>query len=313
MTDVGELESRNRILAHSLPLPMIVPLWSLAAAAAVFWQPNSPPADNLDYELPVSSFGSHGRLFSIDATLRAVEHLSTSSVVSLCCSDGVVTVFTTTYSPYICSKDMVVNFPNNDLVFPPFAKLDPSSSDPVHSVVAGTGVDQLLLRELILQICQKSFMERTSVGSTARRLADELQLRTQDPSKGRVLVAAVLLFDSKGLWKADASGQFWKLQAAVIGKHSAAIEQAILEKTNRLALNTKVASPNDRIAHLSSSQGLSIARDAILSVYSQRSAEGSGSDNGETSTDIRIQGCITSGTVGHRAIGHDYIMKIGSD
>lgn len=290
---------------------LVAPLWSLMAAAALFWQKNSPPADNFDHKLPVSSFGSHGRLFSIDATLNEVDQHSTGSVVSLCCRDGVVTVYTTSFSPYIHSKDLVVSHQENSLALPPFARLDPSPTRAVLAVVAGTEVDQILLRALILDIAQRSFMERNSAGSTARRIADELQLRTQAQAEGRVLVAATLLFDSKNVWKIDASGQFWKLQAAAIGKHSVEIEKAILEKTIKMAPNTKENHPNNRIATLTSSQGLAVARDAIWSVYRRFSALEKNSDETGTSDQVGLRGCVAN-TEGQTAIGHDFITRIES-
>jgi 20S proteasome alpha/beta subunit len=301
-------------------LPMA---WGVAAAAVggVFWQSSKiPPTDRYDAELPLSSFGSHGRLFAVDATLSAVGRHSAASVVSLCCRDGVVTVYTTTQSPYIHSNGLlaVESVGKEWLVSPsqPIAILDarPAADAPVVAAVAGTGVDQLLLRSFIQEMAERYLAERNSASAMARRLADALQLRTQQPSQGRVPVAACLLLDSQCIWKIDASGQLWKLHGGAIGRHAPKIEQYLLQ-TAQSADTSDTANPNERIANLSSNQAIALARDSILSVYERANATAATNEDNDHQQDlgsVRMQGFVLS-RQGRRALDHDSLMTMSID
>jgi 20S proteasome alpha/beta subunit len=303
-------------------LPMA---WGVAAAAVsgVFWQSSKiPPTDRYDSELPLSSFGSHGRLFAVDATLSAVDRHSAASVVSLCCRDGVVTVYTTTQSPYIhsCGLIAVESVGKEWLVSPsqPIAILDarPSADAPV-AVVAGTGVDQLLLRSFIQEMAERYLAERNSASAMARRLADALQLRTQQPSQGRVLVAACLLLDAQCIWKIDASGQLWKLHGGAIGRHAPKIEQYLLRTAQSMGStdSADTANPNERIANLSSNQAIALARDSILSVYERANATATTNEDKDQQPDlgsVRMQGFVLS-RQGRRALDHDSLMTMRID
>lgn len=62
--------------------------------------------DPFDWELPPSVFGSNGRLFAVDTTMRAVEDVTTSTVaVALSCTDGVAVVCSLPRSPYLYMED----------------------------------------------------------------------------------------------------------------------------------------------------------------------------------------------------------------
>jgi 20S proteasome alpha/beta subunit len=304
-------------------LPMA---WGVAAAAVggVFWQSSKiPPTDRYDAELPLSSFGSHGRLFAVDATLSAVDRHSAASVVSLCCRDGVVTVYTTTQSPYIHSNGLAVEAVGKEwLVSPsqPIAILDarPAADAPVVAVVAGTGVDQLLLRSFIQEMAERYLAERYSASAMARRLADALQLRTQQPSQGRVPVAACLLLDSQSIWKIDASGQLWKIHGGAIGRHAPKIEHYLLQTAQSMgssADSRDTANPNERIATLSAHQAIALARDSILSVYERANATAATNEDNDHQQDlgnVRMRGFVLS-RQGRRALDHDSLMTMSID
>jgi 20S proteasome alpha/beta subunit len=297
---------------------MVWPALAVAVAAGVFWQSSTkvPPTDRYDSELPLSSFGSHGRLFGVDATLTAVDRHSVTSVVSLSCRDGVVTVFTTTRSPYIHSKELLVVDDDHDddhdscssvapLLLPNMARLDVSATAP-WAIAAGTGVDQVLLRAFIQELAERYIVERNSACAMARRLADALQRRTQQPAKGRVLVAAALLMDSNSIWKVDAAGQFWKLQGGAIGKYAPKIEQALLEKAESLDATDTNVDPIERIANLTSTQATALARDSIMSVYRESRDTRTKIDDhvDQDNSSVQLRGFIQN-SQGHRELNHD--------
>jgi 20S proteasome alpha/beta subunit len=304
---------------------------AVVAVAGVFWQsPKVPPTDRYDPELPLSSFGSHGRLFAVDATLSAVDRRSAASVVSLCCQDGVVTVFTTTQSPYIHAKELLVEPVGNEWLVaplsPPIARLDAATADPPMAVVAGTGVDQVLLRSFVQEMAERYIAtagQNNSAAVTARRLADALQLRTQQPSKGRVLVASCLLLDSQSIWKVDASGQFWKLHGGAIGLHAPMIEQYLLktaQSSSRSAGSSDSVKPNEWMARLTCTQAMALARDAILSAYQQQKPYATAKtseddDDNETQQDrgnVRMHAFVLS-RQGRRAFDHDALLTMSVD
>jgi 20S proteasome alpha/beta subunit len=300
---------------------------AVVAVAGVFWQsPKVLPTDRYDPELPLSSFGSHGRLFAVDATLSAVDRRSAASVVSLCCQDGVVTVSTTTQSPYIHAKELLAEPVGSEWLVapsPPIARLDAATVDPPMAVVAGTGVDQVLLRSFVQEMAERYITaagQNNSASVTARRLADALQLRTQQPSKGRVLVASCLLLDSQSIWKVDASGQFWKLHGGAIGRHAPRIEQYLLDTAqsrSKSASSSDSAEPNEWMARLTCTQAMALARDAILSAYQQQQSYATaktseGDDDNEKQQDrgkFRMRAFVL-GRQGRRAFDHDALLTM---
>jgi 20S proteasome alpha/beta subunit len=161
----------------------------------------------------------------------------------------------------------------NRVFDPPFAYLGPS----LLALSAGNPVDSQLLRLLLQNSAEaaRASLTRQSARLAARNLADQMQQRTQQANKGRLLASTTVLMDETELWRVDPTGQFYQCQVVVAGRAADKVHQEILrELTKDMAIkNQRVKRQTllTAVSKLSLEESLSLAVRTIHSVFPQDS------------------------------------------
>ena len=211
-------------------------------------------------QLPPSVFAPGGRLVSVEHTLQAVQAdrpLQNNLVVAIQCdnSDSIVVVTSEVPSPYLFVTNTTSNAGDNDVSAataqaasqplltpessgvprPPFCRL----TSRVWGITGGSVADGQLLRLQMHRVAEQFVTlysnEEESLPMLARALADERQIATQQPGETDDSVlynATALVFapgsDNGGLWRIDPSGQFFRCQAAIVGRQARAAEATLV-------------------------------------------------------------------------------------
>ena len=258
---------------------------SLASAP---WQDTSSNVlqESLYNDLPPTVFAPSGRLFSIERMMQAVSNPqdpSSNLVIAIHCKEGIVVVSTEPQSPYLhryrennttttaseaaqnSSRTPLLLLDEDSWIPPaPFSRL----SSHLWGVTAGNAVDSQILRRK-LQLHAEAFreaLEDCQPHIMARRLADNLQLSTQQAGKGRILACSAVLVSEDQIWRVDPTGQFWKCRAVVVGRGSVKAEQELLAricKSEKSKESTPAEAIHKRIAEWSMEEALLAARDCI--------------------------------------------------
>lgn len=234
---------------------------------------------SLYMDLPPTVFAPNGRLFSVEAAVRACDDdsdESSNTAIAIRCKEGVVIVTTSYRSPYLfdpCDSSIENLSSNedsdgiadqfdqkqasllvNDYGFDdvdqmdhitkhlalraPFAglALPVGSLDEtiIFGVTGGNAVDSQIARSKLQRIGDYARASEGgnyfTVGTAARRFADQQHVLTQQGGKGRLLASKVILASACEIWRVDPTGQFWQCQAAAIGKKSSNVEELLLEQ-----------------------------------------------------------------------------------
>ena len=97
------------------------------------------------------------------------------------------------------------------------------------------------------------YKEKMSPGELALSLADEAQVRSMDGNTRPLAFHTLIIGDSKvkhrppELYKVDITGNYWKCQAAAIGKHSTDIESWVRQKGLDLVANKQRPIPFEEV------------------------------------------------------------------
>ena len=207
-------------------------------------------------DLSPSMFAPGGRLYSVERVGHALSNpLSTSNnlVAAVQCAEGVVVVATLPESPYLprnvtyhhvkttasttttsSPKDQeestttfpLLATPHTGIPRAPFARL----SSTMWAVTAGHPVDSQLVRIKLHRLAETLRHEQQDdrPDVLARRLADNLQVLTQQEGEGSILQAHAVIFTAKEVWRVDPTGQFWKCQATIVGRGSVLAEAKLM-------------------------------------------------------------------------------------
>ena len=218
--------------------------------------------DTLQYiDLPPTVFAPNGRLYSVEATVRACDDesdTSSTTAIAIRCHEGVVVVTTLPKSIYVFDptdnppeesppgflrkESLLLNDDEDDksiIIRAPFTGvLLPSSFSTDETVVlgvtGGNAVDSQIARRKLQQIGDQAraseIISHVTAGSVARRLADQQQILTQQGGRGRMLASMMLLLSPSDIWRVDPTGQYWQCQASTIGRQSRKIEKILMEK-----------------------------------------------------------------------------------
>ena len=235
--------------------------------------------ESLYRSLPRTVFAPGGRLYSVEASLRAVSDPDvdcSNLVVALPYQEGVVVVTTNPASPYLYHK-------NNNDTYPSLMLSSSSSNNNTGSslsflfgqldhnlwgIAAGSLVDgQVLLRHRMFVTAhqlrqQQQQQQRVTAAPMARSLADAAQSQTQRASSdGRLLECSAVLVccsdhhhagystSNSSIWRVDPSGQFWKCHAVVVGRGATPrVEQDLLERLLRRVSNDNNNNNNNTTA-----------------------------------------------------------------
>ena len=224
--------------------------------ASASWQDSSLSSSSLDAakkhaDLSPSMFAPGGRLYSVERVGHALSNPQSTSnnlVAAVQCTEGVVVVATLPESPYLprnvtyhhvkttttsSPKDTgstsifpLLATPHTGIPRAPFARL----SSTMWAVTAGHPVDSQLLRIKLHRLAETLRYEQQDdrPDVLARRLADNLQVLTQQEGEGSILQAHAVIFTAKEVWRVDPTGQFWKCQATVVGRGSVLAEAKMM-------------------------------------------------------------------------------------
>ncbi|GKY97503.1 hypothetical protein MPSEU_000708500 [Mayamaea pseudoterrestris] len=247
-------------------------------------------------DLPPNVFASSGRLLAVEQVvpLSALDDPSYSFVIAFHTKEGIVVVASRPKSPYlfetaknsttnssVTSIDLDHGAPKTLLhkagkidslprVFdPPFAYL----SQNLMAITAGNAVDSQIVRLLLQKAAESSrpSLTRLMARSFARSLADQLQQRSQQAGKGRLLASTAILMDDQELWRVDPTGQFFQCQVAVAGRAADKIHDELLKKlSNDAMMDGKYMSRrqlHDAVNDLSINECLLLAIRTIQTVF----------------------------------------------
>jgi len=303
---------------------LFVYAWIPVAAASAPWQdPSRSVLQESQYnDLPPTVFAPGGRLFSVERMMQAVSNPQDSSsnlIIAIRCRDGVVVVSSEPQSPYLhqyrenrtainetknASGTPLLLEPERDSLLPsaPFCRLSPH----LWGMTAGNAVDSQILRRR-LQLHAEAFreaLEDCQPHIISRRLADNLQLSTQQAGKGRILACCALLISEDQIWRVDSTGQFWKCRAAVVGRGSFKAEQELLE---RIGQSSKTQMSPDiihrRVAEWSMEEALLAARDCIRSTLSTKP------DDKQLQPSMRLRGMTLTGSTVRWLMNDDFDLE----
>jgi len=235
-------------------------------------------------DLSPSMFAPGGRLYSVELMAHAgiaAEDGSNNLVAAVLCEEGVVVVASLPESPYLPRNLTQINnegdkngtlatfvpllVPEHGVPRPPFLRL----STDMWAVTAGNSVDSQLLRlklhRLAESIREEDQSDRADV--LARRLADNLQLLTQQEGHGRILAAYAVIFTDKEIWRVDPTGQFWKCHATLIGRDCTSAESKFLSKIEKREKDKKVVDPRRILKTMDKDEALALCRDSISETF----------------------------------------------
>ena len=203
-------------------------------------------------------FAPGGRLFSVERAMEAVnrDHPSNNLVIAMKCKEGMVVVTSQVQSPYLSfptdampdddaegvetagqesSSFSSLLLPDTGVPRPPFSRL----STKLWGVTGGNAADAQLLRLQLQGVSDNLRFQEDSEddslahpGMVARRLADRRQRATQQSINDDygLLNATALIFHDDDLWRVDPTGQFYQLQAAVVGRKAHVAEAELIRR-----------------------------------------------------------------------------------
>ncbi|KAL7566199.1 hypothetical protein ACA910_011272 [Epithemia clementina (nom. ined.)] len=246
--------------------------------------------------LPPYAFAPGGRLLSVQVAAEAglLDNPSNNVVSAIRCRDGVIVVATVPESPYLARNNLTtittesttqtttnnnattaastllpLLMPETGVARPPFLRL----STNMWAATAGNHVDSQLLRLKLHRIAEDIREEdqgdRPDV--LARRLADNLQLLTQEFGHGRILAAFAIVFTNTEIWRIDPTGQFWKCGGTVIGRDCFSAESKLLSELmdKDQTGDSSGSSARERIVTLSKDEAIELCRNSISEICPQ--------------------------------------------
>lgn len=230
--------------------------------------------------LPPTAFAPGGRLTSVELAAQAglLDSPSNNLVAAVLCQEGVVVVATLPESPYLPRRYVATTSGNNTnvtlalapLLVPetfgvaraPFLRL----STNMWAVTAGNHIDSQLLRLKLHRVAES--MREEDQGDRpdilARKLADNMQILTQELGHGRILAACAVIFTNGEIWRVDPTGQFWKCQGTVVGRNCFAAESKMLNN-----LRGGRAACKEKIAAMSKDEAMELCKNCIPQTFSQ--------------------------------------------
>jgi 20S proteasome alpha/beta subunit len=327
------LRGLSKTLALLLILERIVAS-SSSSSSLPPWQSGSSTTTDLGTtksdHWPLTTFGPDGRLFQVEAALRAVHeptNPASNLVVAIQYSQGVVVVTSCPESPYMYPPDVVTNAtttstPCSLSVLSPkesplFTQLDHRH---VWGTTAGHLVDGQVLRQNMRaasdQVRRRRGTPTRRPAFLARLLADAAQATTQKAGNNdsRLLKCAALVVDSNEIWRVDANGQFWKCRATVVGRGATPrVEQDLLE---RLDGGTNITSSLElRLMNLTRDEALAIATRTIRGTFRARRAleraTSDVTDDDDHDSGVQLQGMVFDNAVGHaQVVSHSNLTSL---
>ena len=234
-------------LQHCLQISLIVSLyyrWIVTEASSFDtapWQSTpdsrSRVEESVYLDLPPTVFSPSGRLHSLETVVQAAS-LQGNLVLAMNCQNGTVIVSTVTLSPYLNYTQFLVwnddddEDDNNFCTTVPIFDLSPH----LVAATAGNNIHGQVMKSKLHSCCQsllKQQQEHIQAGQLARFVADQLQVPTQTvggKSGDGLLQSFCLIVGNGELWRVDPTGQFWKCQAAVIGKSAIRAEEELYKQ-----------------------------------------------------------------------------------
>eukprot|EP00531_Pseudo-nitzschia_arenysensis_P012710 CAMPEP_0116147000 /NCGR_PEP_ID=MMETSP0329-20121206/17496_1 /TAXON_ID=697910 /ORGANISM="Pseudo-nitzschia arenysensis, Strain B593" /LENGTH=382 /DNA_ID=CAMNT_0003642849 /DNA_START=50 /DNA_END=1198 /DNA_ORIENTATION=+ len=250
---------------------------------AVPWQP---PTDHTAIDeaaryqdFPVSVFSPTGRLFPVEAAVRASKQPTPLSnlVVACNCKEGIIIVATLAISAHVDdasssssnsnSTSLLLDHDDNTVQGPIF-DLDPC----ILGATAGNAVDNQILKQRLLgltTVVDPNDDDEVSSGSLAKDLANQLQVVTQDIAAsqkqklGRLLASTALIVGNQKIWRIDPTGQFWDCHATVLGMNADRTEEILYKRLLEECQSRNLKSPQELLESLSAKEALELVCDFL--------------------------------------------------
>jgi len=214
--------------------------------------------ESLYADLPTNVFAPSGRLLSVERILPLTTTMADTSsnlVVAIHCRDGVAVVASLPRSPYMYdpTHPKITNSSNttagNESTPPSLRIFDETSAEyswnapfcrlstGLCGITGGNAIDSQILIDTLYDYAQgaREAMEADIFSSRvlARRLADRLQVKTQQAGKGRLLASVAIIVDVHEVWRVDPTGQFYKCRATAAGRGAREAEHALIKELCR--------------------------------------------------------------------------------
>jgi len=216
-------------------------------------------------DFPVSVFSPTGRLFPLEAAVRASKTKTQMSnlVIAAKCKDGLVIMTTLPISLYARdhNKTMQSLFLWDEDTEGPIFDMHPC----IVGATAGNAVDNRILKDRLMNI-GLSALEETDIYSSvlAKAVANQLQVVTQDIGEaqkqrlGRMLASSALILGSQEIWRIDPTGQFWNCHATVIGEDAEKTEDLFYKHLLKECQDRQ--SPRELLESLSPKEALKLVQ-----------------------------------------------------
>lgn len=240
-------------------------------SASTSWQDSRNVGNERFADLPPTVFAPGGRLMSVERLPLLISSHSSNAAIAIHCREGVAVVASLPASPYLTSINATntttkLLIPHNEIsTTAPFCRLSPT----VFGITAGNSAFSQLVRETLLEVASaaRSSYDGLSPAVAARRLADYLQVRTQQAGKGILPAVTAILVDSQSVWRVDPTGQFFLCRADVAGRLAAQVEheliQSLKEKVGRKNIDLRNDEIRQILQDMSAEEALEVAAKAI--------------------------------------------------